>query len=136
MIEALKADPLSGLAWFNYAVYKSKQDRSNRYWEWLIAAIIQNWDVVAWANALILMTTEKTPPPINLLSAALFEAFRLHSTILEKEIMKILEPQLPLEQAREMVRRMVEMAKSLSAAFGHEPSFEYRFYDKASMPNS
>lgn len=52
LLSALELDPLNGYAWFNYAVYVSTYgDRMDQHVPWLIAAVLQTWDLEAWTNA-------------------------------------------------------------------------------------
>lgn len=56
---ALELDALCGLAWFNLGVYEnSTGNRRGAFEAFLIAALIQRWDVEAWCNALFLAVLE------------------------------------------------------------------------------
>lgn len=128
--EALKSDPLCGLAWFNFAVYQSKEDRKDRYWEWLITSIIQNWDIEAWANAILLMLTEERRPPMNLAMAALHEGFRLHGASLEEEMRMKVRSKFVREgkDIDEFFSMIEEMVRQLDYTFKKDDPVILRFF--------
>ncbi|MBI4242810.1 MAG: hypothetical protein HY606_01865 [Planctomycetes bacterium] len=93
--EALKIDPLNGLAWFNYAVCCSDIGESERSLHWLATATIQSWDVEAWGNALVSLFSDKdqtTKCPV-LFAAGVFESFSLHGSLMSQQLEKILSNQ-------------------------------------------
>jgi hypothetical protein len=56
---ALQLDALCGLAWFNLGVYENLTgNRCGAFEAFLIAALIQRWDVEAWCNAFSLAVFE------------------------------------------------------------------------------
>jgi tetratricopeptide (TPR) repeat protein len=128
--EALKTDPLCGLGWFNFAVYQSKEERRNRYWEWLITAIIQNWDIEAWANTILLMITEEIRPPLYLAMAALHEGFRLHGVSLEEEMrMRVCSHFVRKgKDVNEFISLIAKMASELDYTFSKYNPIIIRFF--------
>jgi tetratricopeptide (TPR) repeat protein len=59
--EALELDPLCGLAWFNYAVFKNEIGNThNALFGFLLSALINEWDKASWIAALFLSMKDDT----------------------------------------------------------------------------
>ena len=54
-MEAIRIDPLCGLAWFNLGGYYYRKRKYRRSLDsFLICCLVQDWDKEAWINALFL----------------------------------------------------------------------------------
>ena len=63
---ALENDALCGLAWFNQGVLALKgTDKNDALLPFLIAALVNNWDVEAWCNAMVLSIWPSGVTPLS-----------------------------------------------------------------------
>lgn len=117
--DAIKADPLCGLAWFNHVVCQQQENRDDAYIEWFVTAILQEWDIEAWANLVVTLLPQKEDHLVDLKACVFAEAFRLHGMSLENEIARRIQVQngTPDEEAM----RIVNGAKEISLMFAQEP---------------
>ncbi|MDQ2977168.1 MAG: DUF4365 domain-containing protein [Acidobacteriota bacterium] len=126
-LQAMRADPLCGAAWFNYAVTGS-QPANGMGWIWLIAAILEPWDVNPWANAILLASMEGREEMVWVVTAAMFEANRLHGPLLAVTLEEILsqQPNLDKQQQQKILAALDVITKESKIVFKQEPSFELR----------
>lgn len=125
---AIEADPLCCLAWFNIAVWKSNCKSNESSLFWLITSILQNWDIEAWANAVLLLLLDSESRS-DLLALAVVESYRIHGAILENKLIEILDlqPDVVKVTPNELVaqlKRFFEECKPFFCLCG--PSFVYR----------
>jgi len=124
--KALKADPLCGYAWFNYAVDRSQKSQSERHKEWLATAIIQGWDVEAWSNTIFSLVNDKKIPPKEIILSAFFFGFKLHGDNLKDEIEKRISPHYPQEKVSGFISMISDLARKSELVFPKEDMFTLR----------
>jgi len=111
--KAIFTDPFSGFAWFNYSVAITALKKEKRYCEWLITAILQPWDVEAWAWACILLLTDTSAHERLFFWAAMSEAVTTHGQSIANEIRVTLKkiPSLDKETFKAFLALMAEINK-------------------------
>lgn len=119
---AIETDPLSGYAWFNFAVFVSGTKENERFMEWLITSILQNWDIEAWANALLSFDNNDRETHIDLFSYVCYESFRLHGSKLEERLIEVLknQPSTSEQQARHLIDQYKLIYESIRPIFSED----------------
>jgi len=126
--KALKADPLCGYAWFNYAVDRSKESPNERHKEWLATAIIQEWDVEAWSNTIISMVSDVKIPSRQIVLSAIFYAFKLHGESLKEEIEKMIIPHYNQEEVKDFISKIYERYRKSALVFPKDNRITFRLF--------
>lgn len=141
LTEALKADPLCGFAWFNYAGCHPRDSAEPRYIEWLVTATMQDWDVEAWAYAILSMFSDElasregcrdAPDSLcavqpDILSASMYRAYHLHGPLLEIEMDRIVQTTQPGFEGRDdLIGRIVSIARNMDPIYSRSTSPEMR----------
>jgi len=126
--KALKADPLCGYAWFNYAVDRSKESPSERHKEWLATAIIQEGDVEAWSNTILSMVSDVKTPPRQIVLSAIFYAFKLHGESLKEEIEKRITPHYNPVEVADFISKISELAQKSELVFPKDDVVTLRLF--------
>lgn len=127
--KAIQADPLCGLAWFNLGVCQSTMGQNSKYETWLATALMQMWDVEAWANAIILLTLGREQPNAELMAAAVVEGFDQHGQLLEQQIRQSLGSQLNGSMREEFLHNLREIATTMAAAYKLDVPITYRYFE-------
>jgi len=134
LFDAIKADPLNSLTWEKYVSKEWPDVQEVRTYMWLIIAILNGKDALAWANALILYTFDLLDEPLDspLFCQMILEAFRLNGETLKPEIKRILDEQ-PISRGvlgRNISETLEVACESLldRNPIYREPEYTYRFY--------
>jgi hypothetical protein len=110
--QALQEDALCGLAWFNQGVLELHgEDRTKALIPFLIEALINNWDVEAWCNAMVLSFT--SPEHLSLVQGIIETAYRFNGSKFIEQCYKWANSQARGFPATEFVERIVECLNGL-----------------------
>jgi tetratricopeptide (TPR) repeat protein len=110
---ALQLDALCGLAWFNQGVLAHKSnstDKNDVLQPFLIEALVNNWDVESWCNAMMLSFSSQT---LTLFTQILETAYRFNGSKLIEQIVKFSESQSSAFPADQFVQLVVQHLRDL-----------------------
>ncbi len=130
--EALRADPLCGFSWFNFAGSQPADTEGASHVEWLATAIAQDWDIEAWANAILAVFTDVFRglafPGALIFESMFYEAYRLHGNSIEHQVeMKLVETQgWTAESASQTAQHMSDLAQMAQFIFADGDTPEIR----------
>jgi tetratricopeptide (TPR) repeat protein len=112
--EAIRKNPLNGMAWFNYAVSLNlKGDSESALTAFLMTACIQPWDSEAWRNSLGLALTTKRLDIFTIIYGAANK--NIGSDFLNYFSQSILDqPNLPIETKQELIKTFTNISKIYS----------------------
>ena len=112
---ALENDALCGLAWFNQGVLALKgTDKNDALLPFLIAALVNNWDVEAWCNAMVLSIW---PSGVTPLSFHILEtAHRFNKSNFIEQVVKFSKSQSSAFPADLFVQFVVQYLRDLPEA--------------------
>ena len=133
ILEALRCDPLNGLAWYNYAVYESIYFDNKDFRVCLPSALTNDWDVTCWKNTILLAQSDSSPDEfIQILKvAALAEGFRIHAAYLDNEIEKQLKEWYEdPEEVREALEKTRTAARTASLIFHQHTPHVFRVIEE------
>jgi hypothetical protein len=99
LLLAVAADPMCPLAWFNLAASENRGGPARSWKEFLLAAILAELDVEAWANASLIQVSLGTGDPM-IVAATLATAYRMHGAMLDEEMMRLMKESGAVEEAR------------------------------------
>ncbi|SFB74322.1 protein of unknown function [Flexibacter flexilis DSM 6793] len=108
--EAIKVNPLNGMAWFNYGVSLSlKGELESALTAFLMTACVQSWDSDAWSNSLSLALTTNKLDLFSIIYGAAYKS--VGSEFVNHFAQSILDqPNLPIEIKQELIRILADMA--------------------------
>lgn len=121
--KAISLDPLCGAAWLCLAALGIRETASDRAEPWLVAAILLNDDVTAWAMAVILTMkgrSPKSPKMDELELAVITEAIQRHGIKCEQEIARLSSDE------SELLKNIREHFEIGEHYFSSEPDFQLR----------
>jgi hypothetical protein len=96
---AVAADPMCPLAWFNLAASENHGGPARSWKEFLLAAILAEPDVEAWANASLIQVLLGSGDPV-VAAATLATAYRIHGVVLDEEIVRLMKGSGATEEVR------------------------------------
>lgn len=109
--EAIKVNPLNGMAWFNYGVSLNlKGELEHALTAFLMTACVQSWDSEAWRNSLGLAITTNHLDLFPIIYGAAYKS--VGSEFVNHFAQSILDqPTLPIEIKQELISAFADMAK-------------------------
>ena len=115
LCRAVSADPMAGLAWFNLAVAENYGAPAKSWREFLLAAILQEWDVEAWANAILIQLWTGFAE-LMIAAATVATASRIHGARLDAEILRSIKGSGATDETSlEVLAAVREAAKEMRA---------------------
>jgi tetratricopeptide (TPR) repeat protein len=124
---ALREDPLSGLAWFNYATCRIRTGLEPTHKEWQNVVALQSWDLEAWANLISIYIRNSSDVDPILFAATLVHGFREHGLRLVAELGKRASGEDKV-RSREALERLRAGAEAMQVYFAPEPRVVIREY--------
>lgn len=128
-MEALKLNPLSSLAWYNYFRSLKKNDW-NKIKASIITAVLNNFDVDSWATTILFILQEK--PELlqaEILEALIADAYRLFNSELEFSMSVILKSSGHNEPEK-IINSISYVANELKFRFKNNTAFHIRLFLK------
>ena len=110
--QAIKKNPLNGLAWFNYSISLNlKGDLESALMTFITTACIQSWDSEAWRSSLLLAFSLKHFDLFSIIYSAAYK--NIGSEFLNQFSQTILDqPNLPMEAKTELIKVFSEISKT------------------------
>jgi tetratricopeptide (TPR) repeat protein len=116
IMTALQLDALCGLAWFNQGVLAHKSnstDKNDALQPFLIEALVNNWDVESWCNAMMLSVSSQT---LTLFTQILETAYRFNRSKFVEQIVRFSKSQSSAFPADQFVQLVVQHLRDLPEA--------------------
>ncbi|MEA5128300.1 MAG: DUF4365 domain-containing protein [Proteiniphilum sp.] len=109
--KAIIANPVNGLAWFNYSISLNlRGDIEGAFRAFTTTACIQSWDSEAWCNSLLLAFSTKHFDLFPIIYGAAYKS--IGSKFLNIFSQSILDqPNLPMEAKRELIKVFTDISK-------------------------
>jgi tetratricopeptide (TPR) repeat protein len=115
--DAVHADPMSALAWFNLGVSENFGVPAWSWKEFLLSAVLEPPDLAAWANAILIQLQNGFEEPV-VAAATLATAYRIGGANLDEEILRIATASGVSEEAvLKLLATVRQGAKAMSAMF-------------------
>lgn len=116
--DAVRADPMAALAWFNLGVSENFGAPAKSWKEFLLSAILEPPDLEAWANAILMQLQTGLKEPV-VAAATLTTAYRIGGANLDAEILRITAGSGFSEDATlKVLATARQTAKVMSTVFG------------------